>query len=312
MSEETNDETVSDEAQPTPPTMDTTMQARLLEAFPKSAIGHKPQRNNKAGTTVQIEFVGHAAVTKRLLEVDPYWTWRPLVVDEYGRPQFEVDRQGSKIGFWIELTVGGVSRFGYGSVASGAFEAEKQLIGDALRNAAMRFGVAVDLWHRGELASTLSEADEPAPRTPMVQKQPQPSRPPAQVVKDHVGVTDGPARPAAPSGPPPQPQLGDDSTSDAVEKLLNGQMVAFDTLEAIDGVAQSQPLDKMPTKLLVTLVLARHEVMEGLGRWKPGSLDRNIGKFASKHGFDLSPDLEQWDSDALTQFAAGVLGIGNQ
>lgn len=312
MSEEHGDEVSSEH-----PQMDAAMQARLLEAFPKSAIGHKPQRNNKTGQTFNIEFVGHAAVTKRLLEVDPFWAWRPLVTDEYGRPQFELDRQGNKVGFWIELTVGGVSRFGYGSVAPNAFEAEKQLIGDALRNAAMRFGVAVDLWHRGELDSTLSDAESVPERAPLVQKQPQPTRPPAQAAKDFVGAADGPPRPPAPSGPPPQPTLAEaapaapsvDATPAAVQKLVDSDMVSLDTLDAIAQVAQSQPLAKMPSKLLVNLVLAKHEVMEGMGRWKPGSLDRNIGKYASKLGADLSPDLTEWTDETLVDFASSVLGV---
>ena len=57
----------------------------------------------------------------------------------------------------------GVTRLGYGHAASkpnidpGA--REKEVIGDALRNAAMRFGAALDLWHKGDL-----HADEPETR----------------------------------------------------------------------------------------------------------------------------------------------------
>lgn len=301
------------------PVMDAGMQSRLLEAFPKSAIGHKPQRNNKTGQTFNIEFVGHAAVTKRLCEVDPYWSWRPLVVDEYGRPCFEMDKQGNKVGFWIELTVGGVSRLGYGSVAPTAFESEKQLIGDALRNAAMRFGVAVDLWHRGELDSTLSVeiAPERQAAPPMEHKQRPASKPSGPVVPE------GPPRPAAPSGPPPQPQqksepapqasapqpAADADNSAALSKLAEGDLIALDTLEAIDGLAKSQPLESMPKKLLVNLVLSRHEVMETAGRWKPGSLDRNIGKFGSREGTELSPDMDEWEQEHLVEFARTILGL---
>lgn len=298
MSDESSEAATDDVALPH---MDAGMQARLLEAFPKSAIGHKPQRNNKTGQTFQIDFVGHAAVTKRLLEVDPFWTWRPLVTDEYGRPQFELDRQGNKVGFWIELTVGGVSRFGYGSVAPNAFEAEKQLIGDALRNAAMRFGVAVDLWHKGELDSTLSESEAAAApeRAPLVRKE-----------------SVAPPRPPAPSGPPEQPLLPDtpvvSDDAAAVGKLVDSDMVSLDTLDAINQIATSQPLDKMPSKLVVKLVLAKHEVMEGMGKWKPGSLDRNIGKYATKLGIDLSPDLDVWDNEDLVEFATSVLGIAKK
>ena len=49
-------------------------------------------------------------------------------------------------------TVLGITRLG--SVTAGAFEPEQQLISDSLRNAAMRFGIALDLWARGELESS--------------------------------------------------------------------------------------------------------------------------------------------------------------
>ena len=53
---------------------------------------------------------------------------------------------------WIKLTVLGVTRIGVGTVEGGKFEVEKQLIGDAIRNAAMRFGVALDLWSKEDLS----------------------------------------------------------------------------------------------------------------------------------------------------------------
>lgn len=103
---------------------------------------------------VHLDYVGHAALTDRLLEVDPTWNWKPLSVDERGLPI--VDKDG---GMWIELTVCGVSRLGYGdSQGKTGGNATKERIGDALRNAAMRFGAALDLWHKGVLHA---EDDEP-------------------------------------------------------------------------------------------------------------------------------------------------------
>ena len=53
---------------------------------------------------------------------------------------------------WIRLTVCGVTRLGYGDAqGKSGGNAMKERIGDALRNAAMRFGAALDLWHKGEL-----------------------------------------------------------------------------------------------------------------------------------------------------------------
>ena len=86
-------------------------------------------------------------MTDRLLDCDPTWHWEPLAIDDNGAPAF--DKNG---GMWIDLTVCGVSRRGYGDGGgkSGG-NAVKEAIGDALRNAAMRFGAALDLWHKGEL-----------------------------------------------------------------------------------------------------------------------------------------------------------------
>jgi hypothetical protein len=97
--------------------------------------------------SVQLSYVGHAAVTDRLLEADPQWSWEPLSFASDGTPF--LDGNG---GMWIKLTVAGVTRLGYGD-AQGKIggDAMKERIGDALRNAAMRFGAALDLWHKGDL-----------------------------------------------------------------------------------------------------------------------------------------------------------------
>jgi len=95
---------------------------------------------------VHLDYVGHAALTDRLLDCDPNWNWNPLALNEQGLPGMSPD------GMWIQLTVCGVTRIGFGS-AEGKHggNAIKEIIGDALRNAAMRFGAALDLWHKGDL-----------------------------------------------------------------------------------------------------------------------------------------------------------------
>lgn len=114
---------------------------------------------------VHLDYVGHAPLTKRLLEVDPAWDWQPLAFRE-GLPAF--DATG---GLWIKLTVLGVTRLGYGNApAKGeAGNREKEVIGDALRNAGMRFGMALNLWHKGELYIEEIEVSE-APPTVSVSK----------------------------------------------------------------------------------------------------------------------------------------------
>lgn len=96
---------------------------------------------------VHLDYVGHAAITHRLLDVDPLWSWEPVAVDANGLPM--LDKDG---GMWIRLTICGMTRLGYGD-ADGKTgpSATKERIGDALRNAGMRFGMALDLWHKGVL-----------------------------------------------------------------------------------------------------------------------------------------------------------------
>lgn len=109
---------------------------------------------------VHLDYVGHAALTDRLLSVDPEWNWRPLAVDGRGLPV--VDEGG---GLWIELTLCGVTRLGYGDAqGKTGGDAMKERIGDALRNAGMRFGAALDLWHKGDLHRDDTSGDEPAPK----------------------------------------------------------------------------------------------------------------------------------------------------
>ena len=164
--------------------------ARLREPFPDHQISKLPKqlkRNDqdrfacRQGTqasadghycggfharSIHLDYVGHAALTDRLLEVDPEWTWEPLAIGPDGLPVF--DNNG---GLWIRITICGLTRLGYGD-AQGKVggNAVKEAIGDALRNAGMRFGAALDLWHKGELHDASEEqgkseapAEEPAP-----------------------------------------------------------------------------------------------------------------------------------------------------
>lgn len=107
-----------------------------------------------------LDYVGHAAATHLLLDADPKWDWRPLAYDADGLPKF--DDSG---GLWIKLTVCGVSRLGYGHADRKAHmdagAREKEVIGDALRNAGMRFGLALELWSKADIhASADTERDQ--------------------------------------------------------------------------------------------------------------------------------------------------------
>ncbi len=122
---------------------------QLRRPFPKSAIQTLPVGG------VQLAYVGHAAVTQRLLEVDPNWNWEPLAFDTNGLPTF--DEFG---GLWIKLTICGITRYGYGEPQGrDHFDKTKGAIGNAIRTAAMRFGVALDLWAKGDITSTSPEVE---------------------------------------------------------------------------------------------------------------------------------------------------------
>lgn len=145
----------------------------LRERFPDTAVGHII----KGG--VRLAYVGHAATTDRLLSVDPAWTWEPVAVDERGLPL--LDEHG---GLWIRLTVAGVTRLGYGDAGGKKGpNAVKEAIGDALRNAAMRFGVALDLWAKEEFGDS-----QPEPAKAPSKPRPEPkASPAAQQLLDDMG-----------------------------------------------------------------------------------------------------------------------------
>lgn len=120
---------------------------------------------------VHLDYVGHAATTDRLLDADLTWSWAPMSFGPDGLPARDKDG-----GLWIYLTVNGVTRPGYGSAeGKSGGNATKELIGDAIRNAAMRFGVALDLWHKGILHKVDLDQHgdddavtaEPAPKMPL-------------------------------------------------------------------------------------------------------------------------------------------------
>lgn len=113
---------------------------------------HKRERcdvcaGNMTSAHLHLDYVGHAELTGRLLEADPLWTWEPLVFGPDGLPKFDSDG-----GLWIKLTVAGHTRLGYGdSQGKKGPNAVKEAIGDALRNAGMRFGAALALWSKTDM-----------------------------------------------------------------------------------------------------------------------------------------------------------------
>jgi len=131
-------------------------QDMLRKPFPDNLI----ERNQDG-----MVFVGHSAVTDRLLKVDAGWSWEPFAIGADGSPLVSYREMGERTRkngdvyvwslatMWIRLTVCGVTRVGVGEteVYPWSDSTEKKLISDALKNAAMRFGVALDLWAKEDL-----------------------------------------------------------------------------------------------------------------------------------------------------------------
>lgn len=171
--------------------------ALLREPFPENQISKLPKPYSKDSTkgnckecggyhglpAAHLDYVGHAALTDRLLDCDPAWDWQPLAVGQDGYPV--TDKDG---GMWIKLTICGVTRLGYGDAqGKTGGNATKERIGDALRNAAMRFGAALDLWHKGDLHIDDDEPAQPKP-TALANSFPPPKQLPEEDLQDYIGA----------------------------------------------------------------------------------------------------------------------------
>lgn len=100
---------------------------------------------------VQLAYVGHAEITLALIDVDPCWTWEPVALDEHtGGPI--IGKQGNRLVMWGYLEVLGVRRLCVGTCLENKGDPEKELIGDLLRNGAMRFGIGTKLWSKADSA----------------------------------------------------------------------------------------------------------------------------------------------------------------
>ena len=95
-----------------------------------------------------LDFVGHADVTKMLIEIDPEWTWEPVAFDANGLPAYRVENGMAHMAGW--MTILGVRRLGIGSVMHNKPDLLKELCSDFLRNASMRYGICLSLWTKQE------------------------------------------------------------------------------------------------------------------------------------------------------------------
>lgn len=111
---------------------------------------------------MQLDFVGHADVTKMLIEIDPEWTWEPTAFDTNGLPAYRVENGMAHMAGW--LTVCGTRRLGIGSVMHNKPDLLKELVSDFIRNASMRFGICLALWTKQEWEDVSHTPSAPAPK----------------------------------------------------------------------------------------------------------------------------------------------------
>ena len=142
--------------------------ANILTKYgvPDPKIVGKLPRKTKTGAIIHLDFVGHADITKFLIETDPNWRWVPIEWKD-GRPAIHVENGMATM--WGELTVLGQARLGVGSVEANKPDRDKELVSDFLRNASMRFGFATSLWAKSEWED-LENSPSPAPTNKPVPK----------------------------------------------------------------------------------------------------------------------------------------------
>lgn len=192
---------------------------------PKELVGTVPRGN------VRLDYLGHAAVTDLLLESDPGWNWEPVAWTDRGMPAVVLDPNGWPVGLWIKLTVHGVTRLGYGTCSSGKDDAIKELIGDALRNAAMRFGVALSLWAKEEWNDTGVEAGTTSSRS-----EGRPQQTTSGKKESDTGPRGGTKRAKATEPEPAGPVLrGDQAIAALATKLGLDDKERIDVIRAVAG-----------------------------------------------------------------------------
>ena len=123
-------------------------------ATPDPKIVGTIPRNGQA-----LSYVSHADITRILIEVDPLWSWQPIEWVN-GRPAIHVENGIATM--WGTLTLLGKSMIGVGSVRADKQDHEKEVVGDFLRNAAMRFGIAISLWSKQDWSDNTTITSLPA------------------------------------------------------------------------------------------------------------------------------------------------------
>ena len=116
---------------------------------------------------VNLSYLGHADTTLALIQVDPEWTLDLGWETSTGPVDcFALSNPSQPTIILARLTVLGVTRPCVGTVASWKGpDSLKELMGDAIRNGAMRFGIATGLWSKAQRDGHDPDARPGKPKT---------------------------------------------------------------------------------------------------------------------------------------------------
>lgn len=121
------------------------MRVALREPFPPALVSKLPATQKRPA----LDYVGHAAVTDRLNAAAPGWTMsEPQVITMQGS-----DGNPHVLAVVASMTIGSVTRWEVGDNDRQSTYGDelKRALSDWVRRAAMRFGVALDLWAKEDL-----------------------------------------------------------------------------------------------------------------------------------------------------------------
>lgn len=138
----------------------------LVKEWPKGKIKSKPGQGGR-----KMDFISHGLVTERLNQVDPGWSMETRATYTYAGKDGRLHVEGVE----IALTVCGVTRVEAGGPQrqDGFANEIKNAYSDALKRAAMRFGVALTIWE-SSVEAQYDEDAHPDYEAPVQQQPPQP------------------------------------------------------------------------------------------------------------------------------------------
>jgi len=291
-------------------------------------------RQNITEAHVDLSYVGHADVTDRLLSADPAWSWEPayrdvdpemlkaaiasgnaeivrMVIDN-SPPLFD----SAAGGMWMNLTIHdhdgrAVTRLGYADAqGKSGPNAVKELIGDGIRNAGMRFGIALDLWSKSDRAAAASmpQSDGNPFHEPAASKSAT-SGTPGRAVRP-ADAQPPPAQSAAPTGEPdPDAQSYADEAYEArtlkTLKDVNtkareaGKLAAFIRNPATGGVGGLGQLINWRKKQLEEIDRAFVALHKAAGTMSSGDIEEHVKK-------TTGADLEAATAEQLAAATAAL------